>query len=1157
MISSVSLLVLLFLLAPAAAPLGIVGRGFPAATPGGFVGPDSKGGAPLGFVGHDFTAAAALRFFARQFAAAAQTAPTPEGPIPQSFLDGFTFRSMGPYRGGRVTTVSGVPSEPLTFYFGSSGGGVWKTTNGGVSWENISDGYFAAGSIGAVAVAESDPNVIYVGTGSAAPRGNVSPGVGAYKSEDGGATWRHIGLERAGQIDRIRIHPEDPDIVYFAILGQIFGPDNQRGVYRSEDGGERWDRVLFTSERTGVVDLAMDPSDPDVLFAATWTAERKPWNLIGGPNEGGIFRTRDGSETWIRLSAGLPTGVIGKLAIAISPANPERVWAVVEHEPDGGLYRSDDRGANWTHVSDDRRLRARAWYYTNLYAHPTEEDTIYYLGEDMWVSRDGGETLEQIAVPHVDHHDLWINPTDPDIMVEGNDGGATVTFDGGGTWSTQMNQPTAEMYRVTVDDGFPYRVYGAQQDNTTISIPSRTAAGGITIQHWRTAGGGESGHIAVDPRTTDVVYAGSHGGQITRLDLSTGALRRIMVYPQTHLGMAAADMRYRFQWNSPIRISPHDPTVLYQASQHLHRSLDEGLTWEEISPDLTRNEKAKQVAAGGPVSRDATSVETYNTIFAFEESPHAEGELWAGTDDGLVWIRRGSPDSTVTAGTEDDAESAGESLDDQSPDTQTPDAQTAGEQTSDAQTPDDQSDIAQTPPEQASDDQSDTIPAPPEWLDITPADMPGEGSTVNMIELSRIQPGRAYLAVHRYRMNDFSPYIYRTDDFGESWRRLTDGSNGIPPDHFVRVVREDPHRAGLLYAGTEFGLYVSLDDGGSWQRFQQNLPITPVTDLALKDQDLVVATQGRGFWLLDDLTPLHQLAEEVATRAFHLYQPKGPFRVGGTRAEEGMIQDPLAGGWTAPHSAGKNPSPGMVISYWLALDTEDEVVLEILDSAGARLRKFTSRPLGTDAWESAPPLDVPTRWVEDPDRELPAEAGLNRVSWDLAYAPLNMVENAFVFGFSADGPTAVPGTFQVRLTIGDWSATRPFQLRPDPRLSISLEEYRARFDLLMEIQSSLADIQTAVRRIRAELDQRSQGDIAEGLEAVLEELMQTRNRSRMDPLNFPPKLMGQLGFLYAQVRGSDGEPTAAARQRFEELVEALAAPMARLQELMARTVTSK
>ena len=1058
---------------------------------------------------------------------AAQTAPTPDGAIPQSFLDGFTFRSIGPYRGGRVTTVSGVPSKPLTFYFGSSGGGVWKTTNGGVSWENISDGYFAAGSIGAVAVAESDPNVIYVGTGSAAPRGNVSPGVGAYKSEDGGATWRHIALERAGQIDRIRIHPEDPDIVYFAVLGQIFGPDNQRGVYRSQDGGERWDRVLFTSERTGVVDLAMDPSDPDVLFAATWTAERKPWNLIGGPNEGGIFRTRDGGETWVRLSAGLPTGMIGKLAIAISPANPERVWAVVEHEPDGGLYRSDDRGANWTHVSDDRRLRARAWYYTNLYAHPTEENTIYYLGEDMWVSRDGGETLEQIAVPHVDHHDVWINPTDPDIMVEGNDGGATVTLDGGRTWSTQMNQPTAEMYRVTVDDGFPYRVYGAQQDNTTISIPSRTAAGGITIQHWRTAGGGESGHIAVDPRNTDVVYAGSHGGQITRLDLSTGALRRIMVYPQTHLGMAAADMRYRFQWNSPIRISPHDPTVLYQASQHLHRSLDEGLTWEEISPDLTRNEKAKQVAAGGPVSRDATSVETYNTIFAFEESPHEEGELWAGTDDGLVWIRRGSPDSTVAAGTKDDAESAGESLDDQPPDDQSPG------------------------------DQSDTIPAPPEWLDITPADMPGEGSTVNMIELSRIQPGQAYLAVHRYRMNDFSPYIYRTDDFGESWRLLTDGTNGIPPDHFVRVVREDPHRSGLLYAGTEFGLYVSVDNGGSWQRFQQNLPITPVTDLALKDQDLVVATQGRGFWLLDDLTPLHQLAEEVATRAFHLYQPKGPFRVGGTQAEDGMIQDPFAGGWTAPHSAGQNPSPGMVVSYWLALDTEDEVVLEILDSAGARIRKFTSRPLGTDVWESAPPLDVPTRWVEDPDRELPAKAGLNRVSWDLAYAPLNMVENAFVFGFSADGPTAVPGTYQVRLTIGGWSATRPFQLRPDPRLSISPEEYRARFDLLMEIQSNLADVQTAVRRIRAELEQRGEGKIAEGLDAVLEELMQTRNRSRMDPLNFPPKLMGQLGFLYAQVRGSEGQPTASAHQRFEELVEALAAPMARLQELMARTVTSE
>ncbi len=1014
----------------------------------------------------------------------AQEAGAP--PVPPEFLEGFRFRLLGPHRGGRVTTVAGVPSEPTTFYFGASGGGVWKTTNGGTSWANVSDGWFEAGSVGAIAVAPSNPQVVYVGTGSAAPRGNVSPGVGVYRSTDGGLTWAHIGLRRAGQIDRIRVHPTDPDIVWVAVLGEIFGPSSERGLYVSRDGGRSWERSLHTSDRTGVVDLAMDARNPEVLFAATWTAERKPWDFIGGPNEGGIFRTRNGGETWTRLSNGLPPDPIGKLAVAVSPADPRRVWAVVEHEPDGGLYRSDDGGDSWTYVNGDRRLRARAWYYTNVYADPVDPGTVYYLGEDMFRSTDGGVTLEVVPVPHVDNHDLWINPDDPRIMIEGNDGGATVTVDGGRTWSTQMNQPTAEIYRVTVDDQFPYRVYGAQQDNSTISLPSRTAGAGITIQHWKVAGGGESGHIAVDPRNPDVVFAGSHGGQISRIDLSTGLERQIMVYPQLHIGMAAGEMRYRFQWNSPIRLSPHDPETLYHTSQHVHRSRDQGQSWETISPDLSRNEAEKQGRAGGPVSHDATSVEFYGTVFAFEESPHVPGELWAGTDDGRIHVL----------------------LDD-----------SVG------------------------------------WEEVTPAAMPGEGSTVNMIELSRKEPGRAIVAVHRYRMNDFSPYVFRTTDHGRSWTLLTDGTNGIPADHFVRVVREDPNREGILYAGTEFGLYLSVDDGVRWQPLQLNLPITPITDLAVKNQDLVVATQGRSFWILDDLTPLYQLLDDPGTARPRLFQPSGPYRMRGERAgpDQDMIRDPLHGGWIPTHSAGENPTPGAVFSYWLPWVPEEPVVLEILDAEGRRIRRFTSQPAGLEAWRALPAADAPAYLVDEPEVALPARAGLHRFSWDLRYAAANMVENAFVWGYTG-GPTAVPGPYQVRFSVGPWTRTRWFQVRADPRLDIGNEAYQEQFELMLEIRESIAEIQAGVRRIREVLGRESGSGVDAALETILEELMQTRNRYRMDPLNFPPKLLGQLAFLQRQVDGADGTPTAASRERYEELRAQLAEALERLGEALARAV---
>ncbi len=979
------------------------------------------------------------------------------------------WRFIGPYRGGRVTTVAGVASERRTFYFGASGGGVWKTTDGGMSWKSVSDGYFQSGSIGAIAVSQSHPGTIYVGTGSAAPRGNVSPGIGVYKSTDAGETWEHIGLPRAGQIDRIEIHPTNPDIVYVAALGQIFGPNEERGVFRSSDGGKTWNKVLFINDRTGIIDLDMDAADPNIIYAASWTAERKPWDFIGGPNDGGIFKTTDGGDQWTRLTEGLPPGVIGKIAVAVSPADSNRLWAVIEAD-EGGLYRSDDAGRSWKLVNSSRKLRARAWYYTNVYADPKDADTAYYLGEDVFKSTDGGETLEQVPVPHVDNHDLWIHPEDSNIMVEANDGGACITYNGGESWSTQMNQPTAEIYRVTVDHEFPYRVYGAQQDNSTLRIPSRTAATGITLQHWSAVGGGESGHVAVDLENPDIVYAGTHG-QISVIDLSTGLQRQILIYPENHIGVAARDMRYRFQWNAPIRISPHDSNVVYHTSQYVHRTTDMGQTWETISPDLTKNESEKQGVAGGPVSRDGTTVEFYNTIFAFEESPHTKGTFWTGSDCGLVHLSRDNGAN---------------------------------------------------------------------WANVTPDTMPGEGSTVNMIEVSPHQPGRVFIAVQRYRMNDFKPYIFRTNDYGASWDLLTDGENGIPSGHFTRVVREDRDRKGLLYAGTELGMFVSFDDGNRWQPLQLNLPATPVTDLAVHEKDLVASTQGRGFWILDDLTPLHQLNDEVAAAPAHLFEPRPTYRAQGEQAgpDERVVRDRLNGAWVPRHMAGDNPPAGAVFLYYFADKPDGEVTLEILDSNDEVIRTFSSR----------------SEKEGDDDKKdlLPADSGMNRFAWDLKYPGVETTEDTFVWGYTG-GPTAVPGTYKVRLSTGDWSEVHGFEVKKDPRLKITVADYRAQFDLMMKIRAELVNMQDAIRRIRTLREENPDDRHRRELATIESELMQLQNEYRMDPLNFPPKLMGQMAYLYREVLSADGKPTAGAVERFEDLKKQVAKPLSRLQDLIGST----
>ncbi len=990
-------------------------------------------------------------------------------PVNPKLLQGLEYRSLEFSRGGRSTAVAGVIGDPLTYYFGSTGGGVWKTTDAGISWKNISDKSFGAGSIGAVAVAPSDPNVIYVGTGSACPRGNVSAGIGLYRSTDAGENWEHIGLPEAGQIGRIQVHPQNPDLVYAAVLGHIFGSNPDRGVYRSRDGGKNWEKVLFVSDKTGAVDLAMNMKNPRVLYASLWTVERKPWTLISGSEEGGIYKSTDGGDTWKRLEGGLPKGLLGRIGVSVSGADPDRVWALVEAEKEGGIYRSDNGGKQWQKVNDEARLRQRPWYYNHIYADPADENTVYVLNTGMYKSTDGGKSYQRIRTPHGDNHDLWISSANNQHMIEGNDGGANVSLNGGASWSTQRNQPTAEIYRLTVDNQYPYRVYGAQQDNSTISVPSQSQGG--VVEDWYSVGGCESGHIAVDPRNPAIVYAGCYGGDISRINLETREYRPILIYPQLQLGQAPRELKYRFQWNAPIRISSHDPTHLYHTSQMVHLSRDEGQSWETISPDLTRNDKSKQDYAGQPITHDSTGVEVYGVIFAFEESPHEPGVLWAGSDDGLVHIsRNGGKD----------------------------------------------------------------------WQNITPNQMP-EWGTVNSIELSAHAPGRAFLAVQRYRMDDFKPYIFRTDDYGKSWRLLTDGDNGIPANHFVRVVREDPDRRGLLYAGTEFGVYASFDEGARWQSLQLNLPVAPVTDMVVHQQDLVLSTQGRAFWILDDLTPLHQIGADTADEPVHLFEPRAGYRsnVGNAR-----------------------------INYYLAKTPESKVELEILDSNGKVLASFEGKS------EEEGEGEEEESFFGGGTPKLPVKEGLNRFSWNTRLPSLEIPKGVIIWG-TRSGAKVVPGNYQVRLKVGETSQTQALEIKPDPRSTVSVGELQQQFDLAAEIRSdierlykalsSIREVRSQVKELAAKLKKAGHSDdalqamseqITTKVQQLEEKLTQPKSKSGQDALNFPPMLDNQLIEVYGYVLQPNYGPTAGARERLADLRKELEPLMTQVDTLLAQDLKS-
>jgi len=994
------------------------------------------------------------------------------------FLKSHRYRLVGPFRGGRSAAVTGVPGKPLLFYFGSTGGGVWRTKDGGNTWENISDGYFG-GSIGAVAVSESDPNVIYVGGGEKTVRGNVSHGYGMWKSTDAGKTWKAIGLLDSRHIPRVRIHPRNPDVAYAAVLGHLYGPNAERGVFRTTDGGITWKRVLFVNDEVGAADLCLDPSNPRIIYASTWRVKRTPYSLESGGAGSGLWKSTDSGDTWkeITRAKGLPQGTVGIIGVTVSPLDPNRVWAIIEAE-DGGVFRSDDAGETWTRTNDERSLRQRAWYYTRIFASPRHRDEVYVLNVGFHRSVDGGKTFTSIRTPHSDHHDLWIDPTEPDRMIIGDDGGAQVSINGGAAWTTYHNQPTAQFYRVTTDNAFPYRIYGAQQDNSTVRIRSRSDRFAIGERDWEPTAGGESGHIAPHPRDSDIVYGGSYGNYLIRVNHRTAEVRDVNVWPDNPIGAGADVQKYRFQWNFPLFFSPHDPNCLYAAGNVLFKTTNEGQSWTPISPDLTRNDKTKQGPSGGPITKDNTSVEYYCTIFAALESPHEPGVLWCGSDDGLLHLSR---DGGKT------------------------------------------------------------------WTKVTPPELP-EWSMINSLEAHPTAKGGLYLAATRYKLDDFSPYLFKTSDYGKTWTKIV---KGIPGDHFTRVVRADPKRPGLLYAGTESGVYISFDDGASWQPFQSNLPIVPITDLAIKEDDLIVATQGRTFWILDDLTTLHQYQPDLLTRPFHLFRPRDALRLpgGGFSGED---ERPARGSLTE----GQNPPVGLVINYFLkeAPTKEAPVKLEIKDANGKVVRSFSTT-------------------IENGPNKLEAKAGMNRLVWNLRYDDAEDFPGMVLWG-SLTGPRAVPNVYDLRLEVGGQEARTSFNIKPDPRVSATAEDYEAQLRLGLLLRDKVTATHRAIKRIRNVREQVSQvaqrvkdrPDAAEivmasqriekELTSIEETLHQTKARSSQDVLNFPIRLNNKLASLADTVGTGDNRPTDQAQRVAAELTGQVDAALARLRVVLEEDVAS-
>ncbi len=985
------------------------------------------------------------------------------------FFKSMQWRNIGPFRGGRSIAVTGHADQPQTFYFGATGGGIWKSVDGGISWMNISDGFLKSSSVGAIETAPSDPNVIYAGTGESCIRGNISPGDGMYRSADAGKTWKHAGLKETQTIARIAVHPKDPNLVYVAAMGQIFGVNKERGIYRSVDGGISWKNVLFKNDKTGAVDIQIDPNNPRVLYAAMWEAYRNPWSMSSGGEGSGLYKSTDGGDTWTEITKkpGMPKGLVGKIGIAVSPAQAGRIWVSIESE-NGGIFRSDDGGDTWQRTNDDRNLRQRAWYYSHIYADPKHAETLYALNVQFFKSMDGGKTFRNMPTQHGDHHDLWINPNDPQCMIIGDDGGGVVSYNGGQSW-TDQDIPTAQFYHVSLDNQFPYHVYGAQQDNSTIGIVSRTGSWGIDFTDWHPVAGGESGYVVAHPERPHITYGGSYGGYLTKYNYRTKQEQNISVWPESPIGAGTIGLKYRFQWTYPILLSPHDPNTLYVTSQKVHRSTDEGMSWEDISPDLTRNDTGKQKASGGPITKDNTGVEYYNTIFTLAESPKEKGLLWAGTDDGLIYIKRGQ-----------DAN----------------------------------------------------------WINATPKDLP-EWSLVSMVEASPWDAGSAYVAATRYKLNDFKPYLFKTNDFGRTWTKIADG---IPADAYTRVIREDPNRKGLLYAGTETGVYVSFDDGGSWQSLQLNLPLTPIHDIAVqaRDMDLVVATHGRSFWILDDLTPLYQMNDGLAKAEAFLMEPRFAYRMEGFQYNRPGL------------ALGQNPPNGVLVNYFFKNRPTEEVKLDFLDAEGNLIVSYSSKK-DKKGKEVRPSAEFYEKPKETRMFVVPADTGMNRFVWDMRHPDAEEVPGAIFWDGSTAGPKVLPGIYQIRLTSGAFIQKQSFEIRKDPRVEFSQEDLKHQLDLLLKINRKITEAHKTINSIREIQKQFNEfcgkfkdtslvreirkfaKPLLDSLSAVENELIQTKIKSSQDVLNYPMKLSNKLVSLTSTVSSADMRPTKQSIEVFEQL----------------------
>ncbi len=993
----------------------------------------------------------------------------------ESYYDMLSWSNAGIARGGRSTGAAGSDSRPFEYYFGATGGGLWKTTDGGNTWRPVTDGQIGSASVGAVAVCEANPDVVYIGTGETQLRGNIMQGDGVYKSTDAGATWEHLGLAESQNIARIRVHPEDCETAWVAAFGVHSADNPERGVYKTTDGGESWDLTLFKSEKAGAADLVVDPNDPDVLYATIWEAWRKSWGMSSGGPDSGLWKSTDGGETWTDITATLdldPASPIGKMGVAVSGANSDRVWVIVEHEPEGGVYRSDDGGQTWEYVNDNRNLRQRAFYYTRIYADTQDEDVVYVLNVSFFRSEDGGETFPQtISVPHGDNHDLWIAPSDPNRMVNSNDGGGNVSFNGGESW-TDQEYPTAQFYRVTTTEHEPYHICGAQQDNSTACVPS----GGwghlsAASPYFYAVGGCESGYIASNPDDPNTFYAGCYGGSLSWYDHDTGLSRPIQVWPENPMGQSAEDLRERVQWTFPIVFDKHDTNILYTGTQKVWKTLNEGQTWIQMSPDLTRNDPSTVGPSGGPITRDQTGVETYATVFAIAPSPHDTQVMWVGSDDGYVHITRNAR------------------------------------------------------------------AASPTWDNVTPPDAP-DFVRINTIEASPNTPGKAYVAGIRYLVdNDRSPYIWKTEDYGETWTKIV---GGLPENDFIRAVREDPTRPGLLYAASEHRVYVSWDDGGSWQSLQRNLPITQVSDLVVEDHDLVIGTHGRSFWVMRDIGPLRQLTPAVTEADFWLFDPTDPVR---------------------------DFDNAVSIQYYLGQDAQS-VRFDFMDMSGNVLRTFEAE--ASDDEDEEPQAGggffgfggTPTPSLT---------AGAHSINWNQRLEGWTDFDGRIFWAAAPVGPEVLPGRYQVRMTVDGASQTRDFDIRMNPRaaeLGVTMADLRARFELAREIRDRVTEANEAVLRIRSIEEQIGDrleetddarvealaGTVGTRLDEVEGEIYQVRNQSNQDPLNYPIKLNNKIAALLNLVEGAENRPTDQSYEAFEYLSGQLQEELDQMQLIIAQDI---